>query len=193
MPHTFDEAYYHRFYGDPRTRAASPAEQQRQARFIATYLRYLQVPVERILDVGCGLGRLLRQLEKAFPRAECMGVEVSSYLCDTYGWQCGDAQTYSDERPFDLVICSDVLGYLNKSDCARAVRNLSRLSRAALYLNVLTTEDLDICDPQHTDMNQKLRPVAWYRNHIDRHFVSVGGGLFMKKPLEYPVWHIERG
>ena len=153
----FDADYYNRYYVDPQTRAASPEEQLRLAQFIASYLNYLQLPICRIVDLGCGLGALLRGLSQYFPNAESVGVELSPYLCDTYGWQPGSVIDYHDE-PFDLVVCSDVLGYLDKQDCAQAISNLAALCDGALYLSVVTTEDLEICDPQHTDMQQIARP-----------------------------------
>ena len=57
---TFDASYYERFYENPATRAATAHDAARHARFIAAYLKLLELPVRRILDVGCGLGRLLR-------------------------------------------------------------------------------------------------------------------------------------
>lgn len=187
----FDAAYYQRFYHNPETRAASPAEQQHQAVFIASYLKYLQLPVTRILDVGCGLGALLHHIGGQFPRAECVGVELSPYLCETYGWQNGSVVDYEDDA-FDLVICSDVLGYLNNRDCGKALKNLARLCEGALYLSVITAEDLDICDPEHTDMQQKSRPHSWYQQRLAVHFAAMGGGLFLRKPLSVPVWRMEQ-
>ena len=187
----FDADYYQRFYVDPETRAASPVEQRRLAGFIASYLKYLQLPVTRALDLGCGLGTLLREIGKQFPEAQCVGVELSPYLCETYDWQHGSVIDYAD-TPHDLVICSDVLGYLNKQECAAAIKNLARLCDGALYLAVITTEDLEICDPEHTDMDQQARPYRWYAQQLAPHFTAIGGGLFLRKPLAVPLWRMEQ-
>lgn len=186
----FDAEYYHRYYVDPQTRATSAAEQQRQARFIAAFVRHLDLPVSRIADIGCGLGTVLKQLGKTFPRAQCTGVEWSRYLCETYGWTQGSVVDFHAQA-FDLVICNDVLGYLSASECNKAIINLAKLCQGALYLSVLTTEDLDICDTDHTDMQQKTRSHSWYRQRLDKHFVNVGGGLFLRKPLHVPIWQLE--
>lgn len=191
-PAKFDADYYRRYYEDADTRAVTPVEQQHQAAFVAAYLRYLGVDVRHILDVGCGIGTLLRALADAFPAAKTTGVEHSEYLCDRYGWHNGSVVTYALAEPADLVVCNDVLGYLDKRTCARAISNLAALTRTALYVSVLTEEDLEICDTDHTDMSQRIRPARWYRQKLDAHFVSVGGGLFVKKPLEHPVWALER-
>ncbi len=90
------------------------------------------------------------------------------------------------------MVCNDVLGYLNKTEARKAINNLARMTESVLFLSVLTSEDMDICDQTHTDLAQKVRPVAWYKDLLRKHFVGVGGGLFLKKPLAYPVWQMER-
>lgn len=192
MRERFDKAYYDRFYRDPRTRAVTPAAARRQAAFVAAYLRYLDVPVRRILDIGCGTGLTLRALKRQYPRARIRGVEVSDYLCERYGWEPGSVVDYAPGQPFDLVVCSDVLAYLNDRDCGRAIDNLARLSRGAVYLSVITADDAELFDPDRTDSRQQLRPAAWYRRRLNRHFVNVGGGLYLKEPAEVVVWHLER-
>lgn len=187
----FDKAYYDRFYRNPDTRAVTPAAVRRQARFIAAYLNHLEVPVRQILDLGCGTGGLLRALGKAIPKAKIRGVEYSTYLCDTYGWQQGSVVDV-EAGSADLVVCNDVLGYLNDADCALALNNLAHHCVSALYLGVLTREDLALCDPDRTDQAQSARPVTWYQRRLKRNFLPVGGGLYLRKPVQVSVWHLER-
>lgn len=188
----FDKAYYDRYYRNPDTRAMTPAAARRQAAFIAAYLRHLGLPVTRLLDVGCGTGNLLRALGREFPRARAEGVEVSPYLCRRYGWHRASVVDFSSRVPFDLIVCNDVLAYLDKRACRDALGNLAALCRGALFLGVLTEEDRAICDEKRTDPAQIARPVAWYRRQLNKHFVSVGGGLFLKRPLPVTVWNLER-
>lgn len=187
----FDAAYYDRFYKDPSTRATSSDEQATLAAFIVSYLRYLEIEVGSILDIGCGLGDLLNNVHRAFPDAKATGVDISEYLCETYGWHLGSVIDYQD-KPHNVVICSDVLGYLGDKACAKAIKNLATLCASALYLSVLTEEDLAICDQNHTDMRQQARPYEWYQQRLSKYFVSVGGGLFLRKPLQTSVWRLER-
>jgi SAM-dependent methyltransferase len=188
----FDKAYYDRFYRNPQTRAMTPASARRQAGFIAAYLRHLELPVRRILDVGCGVGMTLRALAREYPRAEAQGVEFSAYLCERYGWQPGSVEDFATDEAFDLVVCNDVLTYLDDPACARAITNLARLCRGALYVGILTADDAQLYDPDRTDPHQHLRPASWYRRRLQRHFVSVGGGLYLKRPLNVTVWTLER-
>lgn len=189
---SFDADYYQRFYVDADTRAVSNTEQQRQARFIAAYVEYLELPIEAVLDIGCGLGGMLAALQTCWPEAHSSGVEFSPYLCEKYGWAQGSVVDYAGPSA-DLVVCNDVLGYLDEAQCQLAINNLANLTRQALYISVLTVEDLPVCDQEHTDMQQNLRPAAWYREALAEHFVSVGGGLFLRKPLQTAIWQLERG
>ena len=192
MRNDFDKAYYDRFYRNPRTRATSPAAAIRQSAFIANYLRYMEVPVKRIADIGCGLGQVLNALGDEFPRATTQGIEVSSYLCEEYGWQQGSVVDYGNAKPFDVVVCNDVISYLNDRSCAKALSNLASLTKSAAFLGILTEEDWALCDQERTDPDQYLRPKAWYEKRLAKHFVGVGGGMYLKKPLEYPVWTLDR-
>ncbi len=192
MRNDFNKAYYDRFYRNPRTRAASPAAAQRQAAFIVHFLRYLEVPVKRLADIGCGLGDALNALSDEFPKAKAQGIEISSYLCEEYGWQQGSVVDYHSAKPFDLVVCNDVIAYLDDKQCAKALTNLASLTKSAAFLGILTKEDWEFCDQKRTDPDQYLRPKAWYEKRLKKHFVGVGGGLYLKKPLEYPVWTLDR-
>ncbi len=187
----FDAAYYRRFYEDPKSRAQTPASLARKAKFIAAYLSYLEVPVRRVLDLGCGLGWTLKALGREYPRAVCHGVEYSPHLCERYGWTEGSVIDHAARTPYDLVVCNDVLPSLNDRDCAKAIDNLAALSRGALFLGALTAEDWERCDKRRTDRHVHLRPARWYRSRLAKHFQSVGGGMFLKQPVDVTLWSLD--
>ncbi len=192
-PGRFDERYYRRFYLNPRTRAVSPGELRRSADLIAAFLREARYPVRRILDLGCGLGLMRAPLLRHFPRASYTGVEVSEYLCERHGWTQASVHTYANPRPFDLVICHDVLQYLDAREAAAAIRNFGRLCRGLLHFGVLTTEDWEHnCDRKATDGNAHLRPGDWYRRHLARDFVNAGSGMFVRRDAPIHLWDIDR-
>jgi hypothetical protein len=66
------------------------------------------------------------------------------------------------------------------------------LSRHAAFLGILTSDDEGAYDPARTDPRQHRRTAAWYRRRLARHFVNVGGGLYLKQPLEVTVWAMDR-
>lgn len=189
----FDKRYYKRFYGGARERAAYRREEQRLGDFVCAYLKYFGQPVRRVVDIGCGLGQWREIVAKHFPRASYTGVERSDYLCDELGWTRGSAVDFTARTPFDLVICKDTLQYLSPQDFRQAVANLAKLCRGALYASVLTTEDWSaVCDRRRTDDRVYLRTGSWHRRLFERHFVNVGGGVFLSERSPAMPWELEK-
>lgn len=189
----FDEAYYRRYYEDPRTRVAAPEEIRALADFVCGYLRYMDLPVRRVLDMGCGMGTWKTELRRHFPRAKFTGVERSEYLCRRFGWKRGSVDTFESARPFDLVICQDVLQYLPHRAAATAMTRLSALCRGALFFAALTREDWEEnCDQALTDGTGYLRNGRWYRRRLKKDFVNAGGGVFVKRDAEVVLYELEK-
>jgi SAM-dependent methyltransferase len=190
---SFDSTYYRRFYLTPDTRAISRVETEQRGRLIAAAVQQLDIPVRRILDAGCGLGWFRKPLLKAFPAAKYTGVEFSKYLCDKLGWTQGSVVDYRDRGQFDLVICCDVLQYLETHAAATAIANLARLCRGALYLHVPTEEDFrERMDPSGTDTNVKLRSGDWYRNRLKKSFLHAGFGVHVRSGVPLIQWELEQ-
>ena len=189
---TFDRAYYEKFYFDPRTAVTTQAEMRARARLIVAYAEHVGLPVRRILDAGCGTGMLRRPLQTAFRKARYVGLDVSEYLCERFGWEHGTVTAWRSPIPFDLVICYDVVQYLDDRAAARALANLSRLCRAVLYFSALTVADWrGNCDRRRTDPDVHLRDAAWYRTRLRRYFHEVGAGFWLRRGAPLTVWELE--
>ncbi|MGB6452099.1 MAG: class I SAM-dependent methyltransferase [Steroidobacteraceae bacterium] len=189
----FDRDYYRRYYFDPRTAVGSPHESRMRARLIAAYVDHVGLPVRTILDAGCGIGQLRASLLRRLPRVRYVGLEVSDYLCRRYGWEPGRIEDYASATPFDLVICYDVLQYLDDRGAARAIANLARLGRGVLYFSALTRADWrNNCDRRRTDPAVHMRPAEWYRARLRRGFLEVGAGFWVRRGAPLIVWELER-
>lgn len=188
----FDAEFYRRHYLDRRTRVVTRLEMARRADLVAAFIRHGELRVRTILDVGCGLGLMRAQLLERFPRARYTGLEFSEYLCRRFGWEQGSAATYDPGRRFDLVICYDVLQYLDSKEAAAAIRNLGRLCAGVLHFGVLTQEDWDLhCDQRCTDRNVHLRPGHWYRKRLAPTFINAGSGMFVKRGAPVHLWELD--
>ncbi len=190
---TFDEAYYQRFYFDKKTSVVDPAHVDRLGAFVGAYLQYLRVPVRRVLDVGCGIGLWKGLIARHFPEASYQGVEISDYLCQRYGWQQGSVVDYAASEPFDLVICPGVLPYLSPPDLRRALANLGRLSRGALYVEAVSREDYeqDIIDEDLTDARLFRHRAELYRRGLAEHALELGGGVWLSRQAQVPLFALE--
>jgi SAM-dependent methyltransferase len=191
---SFDRAYYERFYVDPKTRVSDRAQLDKLGDFVCAYLRYLELPLKRVLDLGCGIGHWRSVLERQFPSARYQGVEYSEYLCERYGWERGSAVDYRSRYAFDLVICQGVLPYLDPRPAKQALENLATLCKGALYLEAVTREDWEdgVVDKRRTDKKMQFRPAAFYRRALSPHFVNVGGGLWLSRRARVPTYALER-
>ncbi|HKE96166.1 MAG TPA: methyltransferase [Povalibacter sp.] len=194
MSHSrFDRTFYQRFYVNPRTRVTTREEMARRATAVAALIRHLELPVRRILDAGCGLGLMRAPLLRQFPRAAYTGIEVSEHLCKRFGWTQASLATWRTRGRFDLVLCYDVLQYLPERDAARAMANLGRLCRGALYFHAPTREDWrDNADRSCSDSEVHLRDADWYRTRLARHFDHVGFGLHVRRGVPFGQWELEK-
>jgi SAM-dependent methyltransferase len=105
----------------------------------------------------------------------------------------GSIADYAPEETFDLVFCHDVLQYLDDRAAARALGNLGRLARGALYFSVLTAGDWRRnADRARTDSGVRLRPAAWYKARLSRQFRPLGGGLLAHRGCDPLLWELER-
>jgi SAM-dependent methyltransferase len=189
----FDAGFYRRYYRDPETRVASREDALRLGRFICAFTSYMGFSVRRVLDAGCGLGHMRKAVREYFPRARYVGLDPSEFLARRHGWIRTSIAEYAPRSPFDLVICHDVLQYLPDREAARALGNLSRLCQGALYFSVLTAEDWRRnADRGRTDSGVFLRPAAWYRSRLARHFRPLGTGMLARRGFTPLLWELER-
>lgn len=189
----FDEAYYQRYYFDKKTSVVDPEHVNRLGAFVCSYLQYLRVPVRRVLDVGCGIGLWRDVIKRHYPHAQYQGVEYSEYLCGRFGWERGSVVDYRASAPYDLVICQGVLPYLSATDLKLALANLGRLSQGALYVEAVAREDWEqgTVDEALTDPSQHKHPAAQYRRGLAAGFTELGGGLWLSREAEVPLFALE--
>jgi SAM-dependent methyltransferase len=189
----FDASFFRRFYLDPATRVISRTEMRTRVGVIAAALQHAAIPLRSILDAGCGLGLMRVPFAKLLPRARYHGIEVSDYLCGKFGWQKASLVDFAPRRRYDLVVCYDVLQYLNDRQAARAIANLSRLCAAAIYVSALTRDDWrQNCDRSRTDRSVHLRSGRWYRTRLAKHFRPLGFGVWIRKDVTAILWELER-
>lgn len=95
---------------------------------------------ESVLDVGCGQGSLLQELQAEFPRIKPYGIDLSASAVELARrrvpagrFRVMNITEKSFEEKYDLVICSEVLEHI--LDDITALQNLRRMTRRYLLIS----------------------------------------------------------
>ena len=98
---------------------------------------------DRVLDVGCGKGFLVKDLMKACPGLEAFGVDISEYALlhcepEVVGrLHLGSAVRLPfPDNSFQAVISINTVHNLERPDCVRALREIERLAPGRGYIQV---------------------------------------------------------
>ncbi len=188
--HEFDSGYYERFYGRGSVHTADQIGKLATA--VHSLLAWWGLDVRSVLDIGAGPGYWRDWYRSNHPRTKVLSTDVSDYACRTYGHRRADIATWTPPRRFDLVICHSVLQYLDDVAVKSAIANLAAGTAHFLYLEIPTKSDFtDVVDPTTTDMGVHRRTGAWYRRELDRWFRQVGGGLWLSRDSNIPMYELE--
>jgi hypothetical protein len=191
---SFDAPYFRRYYESRRSRVYGSEQIGHLARGIVGLVRWFGGDIERVLDVGAGIGLWREWFRTHLPKVHYRSVDVSDYACRTYGHEQRDIAQWRSREKFDLVICQGVLPYLADRACSQAVSNLAAMCRGFLYLEAVTARDLrEVCDRSRTDVSVHSRPARFYRSLLARHFEPLGCGLHHVKGGDLLFYELERG
>lgn len=195
LPKRYDKHYFDRWYRG-RNRVHSDVEMRRKvAMVLATAEYFLRAPLRSVLDVGCGEAAWFPHLRALRPRLNYLGLDPSEYAVAQFGRErnirraaFGDVASLGFDKEFDLVICSDVLHYLNDREIRSGLPELVRLCGGVAYLEVLTAGD-DISG----DLDGLIRrPAAWYRRTFNNAGLrSIGAYLWLAPPLHENAAELE--
>ena len=100
-------------------------------------------PGDRVLDVGCAKGFLVKDLCDVCPGLEVYGLDISQYaLTHAHPDAAGrmvrgscDSLPFGD-RAFDAVICINTIHNIEPGRCAAAIRELQRVSKGKGFIQV---------------------------------------------------------
>lgn len=188
----FDEAYYHRFYENPKTRIYGAKEHAHLAQYVMSLARWNDIQVQSVLDIGAGIGLWKNWLAKNAKDVEYTGIEVSQVMCRKHGYQHRDIARWRDRKKYDLIICQGVLQYLPDPDVAPAVANIAAMASGLVYFEVLTRGDLrERADVDLTDTDVHVRNGSYYRGLFAKHLLAIGAGLHWTRDVPPPFWELD--
>jgi SAM-dependent methyltransferase len=145
----YDREYYRRWYRDPSTRIGTAETARRKARLAVSAAEFMLArPIESVLDVGCGDGLWLAAINKLRPRIKYVGVDPSEYVVERLGKRhdvrlgtMGELARLGLKKPFDLIVCADVIQYVENKDLRRGLTEIRRLTGGVAYVEAFTVED----------------------------------------------------
>jgi len=105
-------------------------------------MRLMQdISFESAIDVGCGNGELLLTIEKRYPHARLLGIDVSTHIIASnrrqfprMSFYCVDIGVERLSEQSDLVVCSEVLEHI--ADARQAMLHLRQMCKRYLILTV---------------------------------------------------------
>ncbi|HKT27316.1 class I SAM-dependent methyltransferase [Dyella sp.] len=197
MRKTYDQAYFDKWYRDPRHAVRSAAALKRKvAMVVAQAEYYLGRPIRNVLDVGCGEGVWRAPLMALRPDVAYRGLDSSEYVVRRYGSRrniglarFGQLAELRFDTRFDVIVCTDVLHYLKPAEIRAGLVGIGEMLEGIAFLEVFTNRD-DLEGDRH---ELTLRSPAWYlREFREVGLLACGSHCYLGPRLERQVAALER-
>lgn len=168
----YDQTYFNRWYRDPTDRVATRESLVRKIRMAVSVTEFLiGRELRSVLDVGCGEAPWQPILKRLRPNARYVGVDSSEYVIERFGAErnirhgsLGTLGSIKSLRKSDLVVCADVLQYIDTAEIERGLRAIRKLSGGVAYIEAFTAEDNMVGD----DVDWHHRSAAEYQRIFRR-------------------------
>ena len=150
-----------------------------------------------IVDVGCGGGDMLRQIERWAKRegiaVRLTGIDLNPYAAraareittasSAIEWITGDAFSYRAREPIDCVISSLFTHHLPDADIVRFVEWMERVATRGWFVN-----DLHRKRPPYVGFQLLAKVMRWHR------FVQHDGPVSIRRAFRHADWetYLER-
>jgi SAM-dependent methyltransferase len=146
---SYDEAYFKKWYRDPRTRVHTPDSVRRKVRMVVAVAEYfLGRKLRSVLDVGAGEGVWGREIKIMRPGVRYLGVDPSEWVVARHGRRRNIRLGSFEELPrlplgrgHDLIVCADMLQYIPDAPLIRGIRHLASILGGVAFLEAYTSGD----------------------------------------------------
>lgn len=168
----YDQTYFDRWYRHPTDRISTRESLIRKVRMAVSVTEFLLGrEIRSVLDVGCGEAPWQPVLKRLRPSARYVGVDSSEYVIERFGAErnirrgsLGALGTLKSLRKSDLVVCADVLQYVETADIERGLRAIRKLLGGVAYIEAFAAEDNMVGD----DVDWHHRSAAEYQRLFRR-------------------------
>jgi SAM-dependent methyltransferase len=192
----YDQAYFDRWYRNPRQKVKHGDELERKARLLLGVAEYhLNRPVRSVIDIGCGEGLWRLALRKIRPGIAYIGFDSSPYAIERYGkarnlhlLPFGEMTQYTPSEPYDLLVCSDVMHYVPTAELTQGIASFAGLCEGVAFLEVFCQGDDFIGDRD----GFITRSAAWYRKTFAKAgFTAAGSHCYLSRTLRQWATRLE--
>lgn len=196
MTKRYDQAYFDRWYRDPRFRVMTPMELDRKVRLTLGIAEFhLGRPVRSVLDVGCGEGSWRAALLRHRPKLNYLGLDSSEYAVARFGrtrnlrlLSFGQLAEQRFDHSVDLLICADMIHYLSTRELNRGLSGFAELCHGVAYLECMSADDDFVGDQQ----GYVRRSARWYRKAFAQAgFIGCGNHCYLAQPLRQTAMALE--
>lgn len=146
-----------------------------------------------IVDVGCGGGDMLRQVERWAKRSgiavRLTGIDLNPYAArvsremtpssSEIEWRTGDAFSYQPDQPIDYVISSLFMHHLPDAEIVRFLEWMERVTTRGWFVNDLHREQLP-----YFGFQLLARVMRWHR------FVQHDGPVSIRRAFRHKDWEM---
>lgn len=188
MRKSYDQAYFQHWYRDGERGVGRGALlRQKVALAVAVAEYYLQRPIRSVLDVGCGEGVWRAPLLALRPNLDYLGIDASEYAVARYGRtrnlrlvRFGQLDELRFGAPVDLLVCSDVLHYLEARELRRGLQGFAELCDGVGFFETFCRGD-DIVGDR---LSFHPRSADFYRRAFaDAGFTACGSHCYLSRSL----------
>ena len=186
MQKRYDRDYFDRWYRNGGIGGTARLA-RKVALAVATTEYHLERPLRTVLDIGCGEGPWRAPLLKQRPGVQYLGFDASDYAVGRFGprrnlhlARFGDFAQLRPCPPVDLLVCSDVLHYLDARELDRGLPGLAELCGGVAFLETFAREDRAEGD----ELGFRARPAAFYRRRFEAlGFTQLGSHCWLSPAL----------
>lgn len=194
----YDRAYFDRWYRRSKIGLGSTAFVDRKAALAVAAAEFvLARPIRTVLDVGCGEGAWRPVLKRLRPGIEYLGFDSSEYAVKRFGRRrnirlaaLADMGRQGLRRPFDLVVCADVLHYVRTAEARAGLAALAPLAGGVAFMEAFTNADQ--IDGDHAEL-QDRSPAQYRTLFAEAGFMPIGLHLYVTRKTARTLVALEGG
>lgn len=202
----FNRDYFQRYYRRDDQSTWQYEDYENLARFLFSYADMLGIWVNKVADIGAGMQFLGQAVRQIYPQAQYLAFDISETAINEYSEglsfdpiDISKPLNKPEGAESELVVCRQVLDYVDTEDLGTAVKNLRSFmtEESILYVLAHSVEDWNqgLLDVSRSDPNvQKTRRhTQLYAALRENGLAHLGMGVFIPFEMHSKLFCIERG